>query len=126
MTEFMSFQEMMKVVKEGDELISRSGGLLKYSSSVLRWKGSTNSKESVTYPWLMKFKIIKPKPVLVDWYRPRVVWSVHDSSPKTSDMREFHKDMKTTNWGLYSEEILVLEWETIQAPESWEGCDGDT
>lgn len=37
MTEYMSFQEIMKIVKNGDKLATSTEGSCHYSNNILRW-----------------------------------------------------------------------------------------
>lgn len=55
---------------------------------------------------------------LVTWYSPRIVWFEKAARPQRIEHRFYKtKEEYTTNFGK-----VVLDWETIQAPKNWEGC----
>jgi hypothetical protein len=62
---------------------------------------------------------------LVKWYYPKVAWYIGGTAPRLHPSRsEFHKNKDLQNWLASSTEIKVLEWHEIEAPETWEECEG--
>ena len=58
---------------------------------------------------------------LVTWYRPRVVWREKSASPYIAYDLLFRRNQDSSNWfTCVGEKFKVLEWESIQAPETYE------
>ena len=79
-----------------------------------------------------KFKYreyIEPKPVkMITWYRPKVYWSPHQKNPTLGDnfypsKSAFYEDQTKFLIGTARVKVFNDEWETIEAPETWEQCE---
>jgi hypothetical protein len=67
----------------------------------------------------------KPKPKMIKWYRPKVVWLEGKNEPQIANDARFYSEKKiqrpeTIGFG---RKIKVLEWEVMEAPENWEQCE---
>ena len=78
--------------------------------------------------WIDK-KPIKPvlwedveKPKLITWYRPKVVWYKEDLRPSGSDLRFYYSSKKEAE-DFFGDTHNILEWETIEAPETFGECE---
>ena len=76
---------------------------------------STDDLELVTW------EIVKEEPKLITWYRPRILWVDQVKAPTMCYERTFHKTKCPSNWYPHTYvDVVVLEWETIEAAETWE------
>jgi hypothetical protein len=58
----------------------------------------------------------------ITWYRPKYTWNRDYTSPHFNTHMLFYRD-KETYLKKMSLNEKVLEWETIEAPETWEQCE---
>jgi len=68
------------------------------------------------------YKKKEEKPKMINWYRPKLVWVSGTRTPSKFSGDIYHPE-KNPDAFLYSETSMkILEWETIEAPESWDQC----
>ena len=66
---------------------------------------------------------IEPKPVkMITWYRAKNIWDKNYVHPSVSLFQTFYKTKEEYLLKL-SLNVKVIEWETIEAPETWEQCE---
>ena len=122
MSEYMSFQEIIQVVKNGDKLVTSKGSLCVYKENVLRWNNV--DRGLVNFPWELKLKIIKPKPEMVTLTRPKFcqkpnIDRPYAGSPFYKSKEDWFNNHK--NW------IVFGGWEEITVPKNREDwIDGDS
>lgn len=127
----MSGWEACKLALNDPGLVITNGmNTLKFTDKgVWLIKDSTDSwgfGEEPKFDDLKSWTIEKLKPKLVTWYRPRVIWPSTSDEP-TLFLNEnigFRREKETCPiYWTGSRSTRILEWEEIQAPETWEGCE---
>lgn len=58
---------------------------------------------------------------MVKWYRPRVIWYQHKRCPEVYQIVPFEITKDKYQW--LEADVKILEWEEIEAPENFEGCE---
>jgi len=68
------------------------------------------------------WRLEKPEPKIIKWYRPKVVWYEDEPSPcvlRDNDRKDrYHDNKDLINWSAL--EYKVLEWEEKEFPETWD------
>lgn len=67
----------------------------------------------------------KEKPKLVTWYRPKLIWLDGKEYPQRPNDLKFYR-LRTDcylNRNELQRTFKVLEWDIIEAPETWEQCE---